>query len=587
MPLLAAVAATLALVVAAPVTAQADVDDFSYASWDVQMHVGVDADGTSTMHVVETLVASFPEFDQNRGIVRGLPMSYQGASLGTTVVSVTDGQGAHVPWESETEGGLLMLALGDDSFQHGLTTYRIEYTMHDVITSPSDADIDEFYWDLLPLDSTQAIDLFVGEVVFDATLSQHLTGSVACYQGVQGSTTQCRAMQSAASGTASFSVVAQQLRAGEGVTLAIGVARGIVTQPPARTPNLALDAGPFAAVGAAVLAMGAAIVVRRRQTTARHRATGIIVPQYDVPASWPPLVARTVIQGAKNAMPAEIVHLAVLGALRLSDQKRGVAARWGSADAVSDPVDVTARDAILSDKDPDAVVKLWKYNEARSARMRKAEAFATREARERGLLTRGRSVAGGWIGIVGIVVSAIAIVAGIVGCIDGRMVAPFAVVAGVIGLIVSIVVAIWAGAERDLPSAEGARAAEYLLGVRDYIGLAEADRIRMLQSYSGAERRTDGSVDVIHLYERLLPYAILFGMEREWGVVLQEAYASHGSGPSWYPGVHVATFASSIAKLPASATAVAPSSSSSSSSAGSFGGGFSGGGGGGGFSGGR
>lgn len=80
---------------------------------------------------------------------------------------------------------------------------------------------------------------------------------------------------------------------------------------------------------------------------------------------------------------------------------------------------------------------------------------------------------------------------------------------------------------RFLPAARPRR--EHLDGLRQYLALAETDRMRVLQSPSGAElRATDASttpsgadlaaepVARFHLHERLLPYAVLFGLEREW-----------------------------------------------------------------------
>lgn len=97
---------------------------------------------------------------------------------------------------------------------------------------------------------------------------------------------------------------------------------------------------------------------------------------------------------------------------------------------------------------------------------------------------------------------------------------------------------------------EGQAKREHLAGLRRYLALAEADRLRVLQSPSGAELRADvpgaaipagqasrGSASPagptatahppetappaeprvrFHLHERLLPYAVLFGLEREW-----------------------------------------------------------------------
>ncbi len=113
----------------------------------------------------------------------------------------------------------------------------------------------------------------------------------------------------------------------------------------------------------------------------------------------------------------------------------------------------------------------------------------------------------------------------------------------------------------------------------------------MLQSYSGAERRTHGSADVVLVYEKLLPYAILFGQEDEWAGVLESAYAVAHHGPGWIGDGRSPTFSSTLAAFAVSTSAAssysAPSTSTSSGFGGSAGGGFSGGGGGGGFSGGR
>src|SRR5690606_170021 len=121
----------------------------------------------ATLHAVETRVAEFPDFDQNRGIVAGFPERYQGASLQTTILSVRDENGDEVPYETEDDDGVLYVLTGDDDFVHGTTTYVIEYEMRDVILAASGTKVDEFYWDLLPLDSTQDIASFHAEVRFD------------------------------------------------------------------------------------------------------------------------------------------------------------------------------------------------------------------------------------------------------------------------------------------------------------------------------------------------------------------------------------------------------------------------------------
>lgn len=190
---------------------------------------------------------------------------------------------------------------------------------------------------------------------------------------------------------------------------------------------------------------------------------------------------------------------------------------------------------------------------------------------------------------IGVVLAGFAL--GLWGIIGGRVTAIPAFVAIAFGVFLVLLSSFYGFSKHTVLTAEGARLYEYLMGVREFIRVAEADRLRMLQSYTGAERRQDGSANVIVVYERLLPYAMLFGMENEWGAILEQVYAYEQRGASWI-GDPSAPFVRGqlvafAATSRASATYAAPSASSSSSAGGSFGGGFSGGGGGGGFSGGR
>ena len=130
---------------------------------------------------------------------------------------------------------------------------------------------------------------------------------------------------------------------------------------------------------------------------------------------------------------------------------------------------------------------------------------------------------------------------------------------------------------------------KYLLGLKQYIGAAETERIEMLQSPAGAEKvgtvNPGDSSQMIKLYERTLPYAILFGQEKEWGSRLEYYYTTSGTQSDWLTGVGtgnaLSSFSGSLRSFSAASTA-----SSSSATGGSSGGGSSGGGGGGGGGGG-
>jgi uncharacterized membrane protein YgcG len=138
---------------------------------------------------------------------------------------------------------------------------------------------------------------------------------------------------------------------------------------------------------------------------------------------------------------------------------------------------------------------------------------------------------------------------------------------------------------------KGVELVRYLKGLKMYIQVAEQDRLRMLQSPDGAPKVGINPTDpaqLVKLYERVLPYAILFGQEKEWNNQLGKYYETLQTQPDWYvgsPGVtafSAASFSSAISSFSSSTY----SATSSSTSGGSTGGGFSGGGGGGGGGGG-
>lgn len=576
----------------APVRAEAavlaDENDFSYASWDARYEVGLDSEGRAQMHVTESLTARFPDVDQNKGIVRGLPTSYENAWLDVRVLSVTDETGADVPYETDEDDGLLYVLTGDDEYVQGLTTYVIEYEMRDVVLA-ADTGVDEFYWDLLPLDSTQPIERFRAEIGFDDAMADHLTGSARCYTGYSGSTDECPLTNDGST----FAVEAKDLAAGQGVTVAIGFDQGTVTQPTSRQPNPVTDTVPaIAALGALGISVAGWFAVSGFKRS-RRTSTGIVVAQYDVPDSMPPLLAAAIVPGAKDAIPAEIVHLAVRGTLRIEEDSDVEQPRLRRirGSRIPDQLDVDALDALFADAGSDDVAELPSESETFAARMKALAQSGTDAAASRGLTTKARSRMAMLLQWLAIALALTGFGLGLWGVIAGRVTALPAFVAICVGTFLVLLSSLYAFSRHTVLTPEGAREHEYLMGVKEFIRVAEADRLQMLQSYSGAERRQDGSANVIVVYERLLPYAMLFGMEDEWGPVLERAYASEQRGASWIgdpstPFVHAQLTAFAVSSN-AAASYSAPSAGSSSSGGGSFGGGFSGGGGGGGFSGGR
>ena len=66
---------------------------------------------------------------------------------------------------------------------------------------------------------------------------------------------------------------------------------------------------------------------------------------------------------------------------------------------------------------------------------------------------------------------------------------------------------------------------DHAWGVHDYIQWAEKDRFAFLQSPAGAQRQQPlNELEVLILNEKLLPYAVLFGLEKQWMTELDVQY---------------------------------------------------------------
>lgn len=822
---------TTASVVSAP-PAAADVDDFSFDAWHIEYDVSLE-DGRAKLHATETITAAFPDADQNRGIVRGLPASYQNVPTNVEVLSVTDGSGGEISWELDRSGSEVLVLTGDDDYVRGTQTYVIEYTMDDVVLAAEQTGLDEFYWDLLPADREQTIRDFTASITFDEALTAELTGDSACYQGQYGSSDRCDLEGPAPQpdGSSAFTLAIDALPAGAGATVAIGMTPGTVTQPEerelggadyridewdaeyrigldsegysvmhatetmvvtfpdadrSRGIQLRLDTilqrastdvevlsvadengndlpwqveereayidisagaassepdeylhgsytfvvdytmrnvvtmrsvdageGPDAddmfrwvllpggaepvsafsaqvifdetlsgavtgdhqctgdcelsgpedtaegtvftvssvelddgsgvnrnpadssayavvqinvAAGAVtqplerryepvitvlphVLAWGgvavggiggvAAIVMMQRRA---KRAGESSLPEYEVPTDLPPVVATVLGAGTAGVESAQIMHLAVNSVTRFTEIKeassKGFDVQRASlqvelvqpvrAAEGAEKFDLLTQRALF-DARPEvgATRKLEGNDQELTSRMQMVRKAGAREAISRGLIVQRRSRAAIALACIGLLAALVSLGLGIVGLSLSMRGGEAAMVSAVLATVVLAVLLLICCSRFNVVTPEGAQAAARLTAVKRFIRSSETERLGDLQSYTAAERRSDGDVDVIRVYEKLLPYAMLSGRIKNWSEVLRVAYEDADAVPRWASRTDLDMSAMLVSVTGSLQDASVTSSGSSSGAGGSTGGGFSGGGGGGGSVGGR
>jgi len=599
----AAVAAALlaagAVLAASP--ASAGVDDFEFESMSVQYSLSRDADGTARLHVVETLVALFPDFDQNRGILRDIPTNLGRVDTGVDIVSVTDENGDPVPYEesrwSDYQGDdFLELALGTDEFVHGRTTYVIEWTAHDVIGTVNNGQ--EFYWDVNGTGWAQPF----GEVSATLHLSPELrtaaTGETACYFGYADSDDRCEITTT----DDRVEVAPVALTAYQNVSMVVGFGPGTFREGTPVDKTWPFVVLPWALLGV-LAAAGLLAALLRRFLWTHAPGRGIIVPEYEGPEDLGVMSAAHLVGRPGAALPAQIVKLAVDDIVQLVEDPEAPEHRRFRLDvldasaAVSPPDDRALRKLFEKKAKNGASLPLDRKNRKLGDRIASLVAQAGTGLRPQYLSRGERSPLRRLIFWPAAAVFVGAIVV-LVLCGIEDVGSPLLSITIPVAILGSFVVMGYSG-KPERRTAKGTAAYEQLLGLRDYLQLAEADRLRVLQSPLGAVRtRIDpnDSAAIVKLYERLLPWAIVWGVEKQWAAELAAHYSEtvpatsnlqFTSGFSSFANLGTSFAASSFATTPPVSSSSSGSGGSSSSSGFSSGGGFSGGGGGGGGGGGR
>lgn len=602
---------------AAAPTARTDTSAFVFESFDADYTLSRDADGLAEMRVVETLVAIFPDYDQNRGILRDIPSYYGEVPLYLSDFAVHDENGNEVYFTKENvdtswdgsnayEYRAVELALGTDEYVHGRTTYVISYTAHNVVRAFGSDNRDELYWDINGTEWAQPFGRVSVDVHIDESLHDALTGDTACYAGYYGEEALCNIVETSAG---EFSATVREVGSWETLTIAIGFELGTFVQPDLPQDSWIFTKAPLWLLFATLGLLGLALLVRYGLWR-DARGRGIIVPQYTAPGDRDLLQAGDVVNREGQAMAAQFVDLAVMGNVQIVDpypegNATGVNDRF-SLDFVTTAKATPAEQRVLNilfDElgSPGESVQLAALPASVGASLYSQRAKAREATIKHGLRAQPKGTINTWLRrlgkLFGIGYLAIFVWTFFVQ-IDAGPIFGYAITSIVVYLIASGFLV-----KPHVLTDAGAEVRDYLLGIRDYLALAEEERLRVLQSPKGAERIvTTDKRAIVKLHEKLLPYAVLWGVEKEWSRELEVEYQSVAESPSWLNsdlsqvdlGRVMSTFStssgSSIRPIVTSSSGRGSSWSSggsSSFSSGSSGGGFSGGGGGGGGGGGR
>lgn len=560
----------------------AAVNDFEIQDYQIDYYLDKDGAGRSTLKTVESITALFPTIDQNHGIERAIPNSYDGHSVNLTINSVTDSKGARQNYTTRTSGDNIVLRIGDaNTYVHGLQNYKITYTQHDVTKFFKDTNKDEFYWDTNGTQWAVPVKALTARLHLGNGLRGALSNDQQCYFGPAGASSPC----SITATNDGFTAKTTSLKRNENMTISVGFKPN--TFVPYKATMFERLFGLWILSG--IITFGLAIVlviwmlIRYNRRSNRTAELSTIVPEYIPPKNASVSVSATITNKSTSVFSAQLIDFAVRHYIKIYQTREK--SFWKSAnyelEIIKDISDLKAEEQeVLRDLfgNPTVGTKLdmstLKNNFTLSSRLSDNQKKLNNLIKNQYALRAQDPRQSAWfkrLAIITIIMSVL-------------LVSPWL-------LVVSIIAFVCASKLKPLTDT-GLELSRYLNGLKMYIKTAETERIRMLQSPDGAAK-LDAPVDandqrqLIKLYERVLPYAILFGQEKEWNNRLGQYYQSVNESPTWYSGndgvFNAAVFSSAISNF---STAASYSDPSSSSSGGSGGGGSSGGGGGGGGGGG-
>ena len=552
-------------------------DNFTITKFDAEYSLGRDSENRSTLAATWRITAQFPP-NQNRGIAPIFVKKYDNHPTNFSLQSVTDGQG--ISLEHAWNGDELRIGK-KDVYVQGEKTYVIKFTQRDVTKHYDNTGRDEFYWDVIGNEWRVPMQNVRVSVKFDESLQAARAGEAFCYVGAHGSTKRCNISGDKGEIVTNVS----RLNRREGITTAIGFNSGTFTgyQETLSEKLIKIWATVQTIASSLAVILMLLLSLRYRRLFGRYRELKPIPPEYLPPKQASVMTSAYILKNYEvlavkgSAKVAQLLDLAVRHYIKLYEVKKASFLRSAQyeIEIVKDLTELrTEESEVIRDMFGSSMPK-----PGQRLNLKKLQNNLSYAARTRDDDTNLKNLARGKYGL----------------CeqkpVNKQIVQKWALWVGVIGvLLLSPMLLIVAGIVFALSfgwslTDEGLVLRRYLAGLKMYIGVAEAERLQMLQSPEGAEKvKVDASDEkqLVKLYERVLPYAVLFGQEKEWSKQLGKYYEQVGEQPDWYIGQGAFNAAAFAAGMNSLSSVASSASDYSSASGGSTGGGFAGGGGGGG-----
>lgn len=545
-------------------------------SWHTDLTVAPDGQLTVTEEIV--IHAEGDEF--KRGIVRRLPLRFEDhngrqhrVKYEFTAVEIF---GAPSPHHTATEGDDFVLYVGSEGnfLEPGDYPYRITYTTKGQVGFFPE--YDEIYWNVNGNGWAFTIDSISAMVHLPPTAHVKQT---ACYTGVMGSTENACSDSIIDARTVRFQGRAMDHY--EGLTVAVGFQKGVVAEPP---PPTLWEQYAVPLVGALITLL---LLLYYFITWARHGRDPdmpTVIPLFEPPDGLSPASVATVMKGVVDNEPITpaMISLAVKGHIRIQEKKEdvllGLITREtytivklkGGADLPGEEEELFNR-MFGSGRERFGISGSYDPNvQSMASAFRGSLRNQWHTFLNKGNNWRFWGIPMLTVGVC--MISMIVLHNSYWGDNDVVYIAAFLVANVILFLLYSYLI--------KRPSEEKQALRARLIGFKMYLSAAEE---KQLQHFNPPAMTPE-------VFEKYLPYAIAFGVEKIWGdrfqSMISRALVDPDYHPGWYSGSIMNYGAFSSHMHSSLSSSVQSSSTPPSKSGGSGGGGSSGGGGGGGGGGG-
>jgi len=524
------------------------------------------------IHIKEEIHYFFPS--SRRGIIREIPVDYKiqaGFKRPTTLIlneiyyfKKDQPERTFSQYERSSKSGYAIFKIGDpDTTIQGGYVYVIEYTLRNAINYFDE--YDELYLNL----TGNGWDVPIRSALAEIKVPGEITDKL-CFSGPIDSTESNCSFEDISENEVKIEVDTE-LQRFEGYTVVLKMPKGTLDDTTGRQRLAFLLSNIGILLPIPVFFFLLNLVNKKGKN---KKLT--IIPHYEPREDISPLFAAYVYKGGKvdnKNITSEIIQLAIDGHIKIRQEKRNkyILEKDNVNKEIKFDLPSTLYSGLFKGKDSvdtkkipsDFYLTVQKLNIASQKKAYDEKYFDKKRKNLKGrLLVLGMLAISGSIFIVSAIIT-------------------IAATGWLLGLFISSVLFIIFSFKVDLKSKKGNELYHELEGLKMYINTAEKHRIE----FHNDPEKFRG------VFETLLPYAIIFGLEKKWAKEFEDIYKEP---PSWYQG-DVSTFnsyllASSIAGIDKNVKtrAVSPNSAGgfTSSHGGSGGSGFSGGSSGGGFGGG-